>query len=127
MINFLSYLYSKLVESGKQVYSEVAPVKDPVTQLAPIFPYVVYRLGTSLNDESYREDFPLIINVWDKGSNTTSLEILADSIDKKLKNLRYLDENQQLTFVKDSRSPISDPDLSIKGRQIRYTVKRYER
>jgi hypothetical protein len=127
MINFLSYLYSKLVESGKQVYSEVAPVKDPVTQLAPVFPYVVYRLGTSLNDENNREDFPLIINVWDKGSNTTSLEILADSIDKKLNNLRYLDENQQLTFAKESRSPISDPDLNIKGRQIRYTVKRYER
>lgn len=127
MIYLLQYIFSLLSQQGKQVYHEVAPEKDPVTQSPPKFPYIVFRLGTSVNEESDREDFPLIINIWDKNPDTTALEILTDAIDKSLKKIRYLDENQQLTFVKENRSPLSDPDPTIRGRQIRYIIKRYER
>lgn len=127
MIELQKFIVSQLAESGKQVYFEQAPERDPFTNVAPKFPYIVYRFGTSSNDDMYREDIPLIVNVWDNNPDTIPLDLLAESLDKKLKNIRHLDEYQQLTFVKEGRSPLTEPDLTIKGRQLRYTIRRYER
>ncbi|MDF2790820.1 MAG: hypothetical protein K0S80_3921, partial [Neobacillus sp.] len=35
MINLLTYLSNKLNESGKPIYFEQAPKKDPITNLPP--------------------------------------------------------------------------------------------
>lgn len=126
MIELQKFIVSQLAESGKQVYFEQAPEIDPFTNVAPKFPYIVYRFGVSL-DDSYREDIPLIVNVWDNKPDTIPLDMLAGSLDKQLKNIRHLDEHQHLLFAKEGRSPLSDPDIAIKGRQLRYTIRRYER
>lgn len=126
MIHLFQYLHSQLSTHGT-VYLEQAPEIDPATQQKPTFPYIVYRFDASVNVESDREDFPFVINVWDNTPDTTNLELLADAIDKTFKKLRYIDEHQQLTFVKESRSFLTDPDPNIRGRQIRYIVQTYER
>jgi hypothetical protein len=119
MIHLFQYISSQLSQHG-EVHLEQATKKAK-------FPYIVYRFDTSANAESNREDFPLVINVWDNQTDTTRLELLADAVDKTFKGLRYMDEHQQLTFVKAGRAFLTDPDPDIRGRQIRYIIQTYER
>lgn len=127
MMNLLKYLYTVLSQAQKPVYFEQAPVKDPITQLAPKYPYIVFKLPDSLNVESDRQDYSLIIDIWDNKPDTTALETLTSNVDKLLYKLRVTDEKQFLMFERENRLMIPDEDTSVKRRQLQYTVKQYER
>lgn len=127
MMNLLKYLYTVLSQSQKPIYFEQAPVKDPITQLAPKYPYIVFKLPDSLNVESDRQDYSLIIDLWDNKADTTALETLTSDVDKLLYRLRETDETQFLMFERENRLMIPDEYSSIKRRQLQYTVKQYER
>jgi hypothetical protein len=120
MNHLLTFLYTKLSETQKPVYFEIAPSKT-------VFPYIVYKLPNSVNVESDRQDYTLQIDVWDKNTDTTALETLTDDIDKQLYKLEHLDTDQFLKFERESRLMIPDTDPKIKRRQLRYVVKQYER
>lgn len=126
-MNLLKYLYTLLSQVQKPVYFEKAPIKDPVTQLPPKYPYIVFKLPDSLNVESDRQDYSLIIDIWDNKADTTALEILTSDVDKLLYRLRVTDANQFLMFERENRLMIPDEDTTIKRRQLQYTVKQYER
>lgn len=127
MMNLLEYLYTVLSQSQKPVYFEQAPVKDPITQLPPVYPYIVFKLPNALNVETDRQDYSLIIDIWDNKSDTTALETLTSDVDNLLYKLRVTDENQFLMFERENRLMIPDEDTTIKRRQLQYTVKQYER
>lgn len=120
MINLLSYVFTKLSETQKPVYFEIAPTNA-------VFPFIVYKLPNSVNIESDRQDYTLQIDVWDKNTDTTALETLTNDIDKRLHQLQHLDTNQFLKFERESRLMIPDTDPTIRRRQLRYVVKQYER
>lgn len=120
MKNLLQYIFSILSETLKPVYLEVAP-----NEVA--YPYIVFSLPNSVNVESDRQDYTLQINIWDNKTDTTALETLTDLIDGKLYKRQYLDSNQFIKFERESRLMVPDTDPSIKRRQLRYTVKTYER
>jgi hypothetical protein len=120
MINLLPYLFTKLSEAQKPVYFEIAPS-------TAVFPYIVFKLPNSVNVESDRQDYVLQVDVWDKKADTTPLEALTSLVDSKLYKHEHLDANQFLKFERENRLMIPDPDTSIKRRQLRYTVKQYER
>jgi hypothetical protein len=120
MMNLLQYIFSKLSEAQKPVYFEFAPHKA-------IMPYIVFSLPNSVDVESDRQDYTLQINIWDDKADSAALETLTSDIDILLHKLQYIDNNQFLKFERENRLMISDSDPSIKRRQLRYTVKQYER
>lgn len=120
MMNLLKYLFSLLSEAQKTVYFERAPD-------AAVMPYIVFKLPNSLNVESDRQDYSLIVDIWDNKADTTALETLTSEVDKLLYRLRVTDANQFLMFERENRLMIPDEDATIKRRQLQYTVKQYER
>ncbi|CAM3729811.1 hypothetical protein [Mesobacillus zeae] len=127
MMNLLKYLFTLLSQAQKPVYFEQAPEKDSITLAPPKFPYIVFKLPDSLNVENDRQDYSLIIDIWDNRTDTTALENLTSQVDKLLYRLRVTDMNQFLMFERENRLMIPDEDTSIKRRQLQYTVKQYER
>ena len=117
MIELLKMITTTLRTAHERVYKEIAP-QDAT------FPYVVYRLPTS-NDTEGREDFILEIDIWDNNTNTTALETLTESIDRKLNRFKYVDSKLSACSYRINRMMIPDPDTSIKRRQLRYEIKTY--
>lgn len=120
MNNLLEYIFTKLSETQKPVYFEIAPQKASL-------PYIVFKLPNSVTVESDRMDYVLQIDLWDNKADTSALETLTSDIDKSLYRLQYMDATQFIKFERESRLMIPDPDPTIKRRQLRYTVKHYER
>lgn len=120
MITLLQYLFTRLSEAQIPIYFEQAPNDAQ-------YPYAVFKLPDSLNIESDRQDYSLIVDVWDNKPDTTILETLTDSLDNLLYKQSYLDTNQHLLFQRENRLMIPDEDSSIRRRQLQYTIKRYER
>lgn len=120
MMNLIKYLYTLLSQAQKPVYFEQAPS-------GASYPYIVFKVPDSVNVESDRQDYSLIIDVWDNQADTTALENLTSDVDKLLHKLRVTDENQFLMFERENRLMIPDEDTAIKRRQLQYTVKQYER
>lgn len=111
-----------------RVFSENAP-KD--TQ----FPYVTYDLPDS-SMVSQREDFKLIIDVWDTSNDTTAIETLVGNIDgdgdplspSGLDNKTfYVSGVMSATLHKTGRFNVPDTDRQINRRQLRYTVQTYQK
>lgn len=117
MINLLKTLFQKL-STDLPIHLEEAPQNST-------FPYATFKLEPSVTIEDDREDFPLVIDIWDDSTDTTQLETYWETLDKKLYKLRHLDEEQLLIFQREGKGMIPDPDF--KRRQIRYIIKRYER
>jgi hypothetical protein len=120
MMNLLQVLFTKLSEIQKPVYFELAPSNA-------VFPYIVYKLPNSTNVESDRQDYVLQVDVWDNKSDTTALETLTNDIDKKLNKMEHLDFTQFIKIERENRLMVPDTDPEIRRRQLRYTVKQYER
>ena len=117
MIDLLKVIFQKLSLS--------IPIDLEEASQGTSFPYATFKLEPSVEVVSNREDIPLIIDIWDNLTDTTRLETHWDELYKALKDLRHLDENQLLIFTDPGRGMIPDPDY--RRRQIRYTIKRYER
>lgn len=110
-------MISKLEEVHENCHLEQAPE-------GTAYPYITYNLPNS-NEQEFREDFILEVNIWDKSSDTTALETLTDNVDKKINRLKYIDENMQVSFYRINRMMIPDPDPNIRRRELRYQVKTY--
>lgn len=119
-MNLLKYLYTVLSQAQKPVYFEQAPQ-------GASYPYIVYKLPNTVNVQADRQDYSLVIDIWDNKSDTTALETLTSDVDKLLYRLRVTDENQFLMFERENRLMIPDESADIKRRQLQYTVKQYER
>ncbi|MCR6096854.1 hypothetical protein HXA31_20425 [Salipaludibacillus agaradhaerens] len=119
MNNLLVYLYETLSNVHTNTHLEIAKDDAP-------YPYIVFNLPTSTDAERQRQDFILEVDIWDQTTDTRALETLTDDIDKTIKKVRYVDDNQLLIFTRINRLMISDPDPMIRRRQLRYEIKRYE-
>lgn len=92
-----------------------------------IYPHIVFSFREiSLNDLS-RQDYTLDIDVWDKGTSTTAIDNLADSVEDLFHTENLPQENVLPTFYKIDRKSVDDPDKSIKHRLVRFQIQNYVR
>ena len=92
-----------------------------------IYPHIVFSFREiNLNDLS-RQDYTLDIDVWDKGTSTTAIDNLADSVEDLFHTENLPQDNVLPTFYKIDRKSVDDPDKSIKHRLVRFQIQNYVR
>lgn len=123
MINLLEYIYSN-IKTVCTVYQEKVPPLDPITQKKTEYPYAVFKMANS-TENNHRDDVIIEIDIWDNISDTTRLETLTSDIDKRFHRQKYIDSKMQVSFYRENRLQVPDPDETIRRRQLRYVCKTY--
>ena len=112
-------IQTKVKTLTTDVYFEVA--KDNA-----LYPHIVFDFSqVNLGDLS-REDFRLDVHVWDKGTSTTAIDDLCDSVEDLFDALNDPQTDILPTFYKELRTTIEDEDKKIRHRVIRFQVQNYE-
>ena len=88
-------------------------------------PHIVFSFREINLDDLSRQDYTLNVDVWDKGTNTTAIDTLADSVEDLLHTQNLPQTNVLPTFYKIDRKSIEDPDKSIKHRLVRFQIQNY--
>lgn len=96
-------------------------VADPKATL----PLAVYDFeNIDLGDLS-RDDLILIVDLWDKGKDTSRIEDLADQIEELFNAANLPGESVLPTFYRISRKPIDDEDKTLMRRQLKFQIQNY--
>ena len=111
---------TKLKTLTTNVYHELAD-KDAV------YPHIVFTFRRIDLQDLSRQDYILEVDVWDKGTSTTAVDDLADSIENLLQGKNLPQTNILPTFYLIDRRNILDEDKSIRHRQIQFQIQNYER
>lgn len=90
-----------------------------------MYPHIVFSFREINLDDLSRQDYTLNVDVWDKGTNTTAIDTLADSVEDLLHTQNLPQTNVLPTFYKIDRKSIEDPDKSIKHRLVRFHIQNY--
>lgn len=107
-----------LKQSNVDVYYENAI--DTAT-----FPYIVYNLESVNFGNTGRDDIYLEVDVWDRNTSSTNVEIISDYIEEILNSLNNPTSNVLPTFYKDSRRALQDEDKTIRRRLLRFVIQNY--
>ncbi len=89
-----------------------------------VFPYKVFDLNVNLSDLA-RDDYELIVDIWDKAENTKTIDVIADDIEDLLNAANLPQATILPTFFRESRLYVEDPDRDIKHAQLRFSVQNY--
>lgn len=90
-----------------------------------LYPHAVYDFeNIDLGDIS-RDDLILIIDIWDRGDDTTFIEETADRIEEIFNAANLPNEEVLPTFYRISRKPIDDEDKTIQRRQLKFQIQNY--
>jgi len=92
-----------------------------------IFPHVVFDFRQVDLQDLSRQDYILEVDVWTKGTNTTTVDELADQIEDLLQAQNLPQTRILPTFYKIDRRSIIDPDKTLKHRQIRFQIQNYKK
>ena len=92
-----------------------------------LYPHVVFGFREIDLGDLARQDYVLEIDVWDKGTSTTSVDELSDKIEDLLQAQNLPQTNILPTFYKIDRKSLPDSDKSIKHRLIRFQIQNYVR
>ena len=92
-----------------------------------LYPHVVFSFREINLGDLSRQDYTLEVDVWSKGTNTTSIDELADKVEDLLHTQNLPQTNILPTFYKVDRKSILDSDKSIKHRLIRFQIQNYVR
>lgn len=91
-----------------------------------IFPHAVYDFESIDLLDPNRDDLILIVDVWDKGKDTSRTEDIADQIEKLFNAANLPDEDVLPTFYRISRKPIDDEDKTMIHRQLKFQIQNYD-
>ena len=112
----------KIIQSniGKRVtcYYRIADAEEG-------FPHAVYDFENIDLGDINRDDLILIIDLWDKGTDTARIEEIADKIEAIFNAANMPDDEVLPTFYRISRKPIDDEDKSLIRRQLKFQVQNY--
>lgn len=119
--NDLKKLVKTKLETLKQtVYFETAAD-------SALYPHIVFNFREIDLDDLSRQDYILEVDIWTKGTDTTTIDNLADSVEDLLQGENLPQDHILPTFYKRDRKSIEDPDKSIKHRRIRFIIQNYIR
>lgn len=90
-----------------------------------LFPHAVYDFENIDLGDINRDDLILIVDLWDKGSDTSGLEEKADQIEEMFNAANLPNDEVLPTFYRISRKPIDDEDKTIMRRQLKFQIQNY--
>ena len=67
----------------------------------------------------------MIVDLWDKGKDTSRIEDLADQIEEMFNAANLPGESVLPTFYRISRKPIDDEDKTLMRRQLKFQIQNY--
>ena len=92
-----------------------------------LYPHIVFSFRTIELGDLSRKDYILEVDVWDKGTNSTNVDELADKVEDLLQAQNLPQTNILPTFYLMDRKSVLDPDKDIKHRLIRFQIQNYVR
>lgn len=89
------------------------------------YPYAVYSLDDTDLGDLARDDYILIIDLWDQGEDTSQIEEMADQIEAMFNAANMPGDEVLPTFYRIGRKPIDDEDKTLIHRQLKFQVQNY--
>lgn len=119
---------SKTNSIRKIIQSNINPIIKSYYRVADAkaaFPHAIYDFETIDLSDINRDDLILIIDLWDKGKDTSNVEEIADQIERILNAANMPGEEVLPTFYRISRKPIDDEDKTLIRRQLKFQIQNY--
>lgn len=119
---------SKTNELRKLIQSNISSVIKSFNRSADDkdkYPYAVYDFENIDLLDINRDDLILIIDLWDKGKDTSRIEEMADQIEQLFNAANLPNEEVLPTFYRISRKPIDDEDKTLIRRQLKFQIQNY--
>lgn len=92
-----------------------------------LYPHIVFDFREIDLGDINRQDYVLEVDIWTKGTNTTTIDELADSVEDLLQAENLPQTRILPTFYKIDRRSIIDQDKTLKHRQVRFQIQNYKR
>jgi hypothetical protein len=90
------------------------------------YPYKTYLLESINFADSTRDDFDLVIDIWDRSPDQKTVEEIADQIEALFNASNIPKPPIYPTFFRDGRNNIDDPDKNLQHIQLHFIVQLYE-
>lgn len=111
---------TKLKTLTTNVYHEIA-------NEGALYPHIVFTFDRIDLDDLSRQDYILVVDVWDKQQDTEPIDSLCDNIENLLQAQNLPQDHVLPTFYLMDRNRVFDEDVLIKHRVIRFQIQNYER
>lgn len=108
-----------VMPTGSKIYYQQAQKDHPQI-------YAVYTLDQVLN-EDYEYTYELEINVMDYGTDTSTIEDLADSVQDLFNKKVVITDEIGVHFYTDRRNAVEEEDRNILRRRLTFSTYLYER
>lgn len=94
-----------------------------------MYPHIVFDFDnmTMTQDNLARQNYKLIIDVWDRGTSAALVNDIADNVEGILHNENLPQANILPTFFLESRRNLRDEDKLIRHIQLTFSIQNYER
>ena len=86
------------------------------------YPYKTYNLESINFLDSTRDDFDLVIDIWDRSTDSKMAEEIADKIERLFNVVNIPSPPIYATFFRDVRNVIDDPDKNLQHIQLHFLV-----
>lgn len=90
------------------------------------YPYKTFLLESLNFPDSTRDDFDLVIDIWDRSPDQKTVEEIADQIEALFNASNLPRPPIYPTFFRDGRNNIIDPDKELQHIQLHFIVQLYE-
>lgn len=90
------------------------------------YPYKTYLLKSINFADSTRDDFDLVIDIWDRSPDQKTVEEIADQIEALFNVANIPRPPIYPTFFRDGRNNLDDPDKTLQHIQLHFIVQLYE-
>lgn len=90
-----------------------------------MFPYKTFTLSRVDLNDSARDDFELIVDVWDHASDPKTVDAIADACEDLFNNQNLPQASILPTFYRASRFPVDDPNKEIQHVQLSFLIELY--
>lgn len=90
------------------------------------YPYKTYNLESINFPDSTRNDYDLVVDVWDRSPDPKTVEEIADQIETLFNVANIPKPPVYSTFFRDGRTIIDDPDKTLQHIQLHFIVQLYE-
>ena len=90
------------------------------------YPYKTYLLRSINFPDSTRDDFDLVVDIWDRSPDQKMVEEIADQTEALFNASTIPHPPIFPTFFRDGRTNIDDPDKTLQHIQMRFLVQLYE-
>lgn len=90
------------------------------------YPYKTYTLESINYQDSTRDDYSLVVDIWDRSPDQKTVEEIADQIEKLFNVANIPRSPIYPTFFRDGRNNLDDPDKTLQHIQLHFLVQLYE-